>query len=71
MLTLKKKVLSIVLFNKKYTYSVNIIVLLVFLSLKTHTFTDSIRNLPLSLSKVLDIKDQARIFSLKLIGQVV
>ena len=43
MLTLKK--LSIVLFNKDYTYLVNIIVLLLFLSLITHTFTDFTRNL--------------------------
>ena len=39
-----------VLFNKEYTYLENIIVLLLFLSLKTHTFTEFTRNLLVSLS---------------------
>ena len=50
MLTIKK--LSIVLFNKEYTYLVNIMILLLFLSLKTHTFKEFTRNLLVSLWKI-------------------
>ena len=42
--------LYLVLFYMKYTYLVNIANLLLFLSLKTHTFTDFLRNLLLPLS---------------------
>ena len=34
----------IVLFNKEYTYAVNVIILLLSLSLKTHTFTEFCKN---------------------------
>ena len=47
---LKKKLLSMVLFNKEYTYLENTTNLLLFLSLKTHTFTDYTRCLLVFLS---------------------
>ena len=46
--------LSIVLFNKEYTYLVNIIVLLLFLGLKTHTFTEFTRLISADLEAVLN-----------------
>ena len=44
---MKKKIFPIVLFNREYIYIENLIVLLLFLGLKTHTFTEFKRKFPL------------------------
>ena len=46
-----------VVFNKEYTYLENIIILLLFLSLKTHTFTEFTFNLLVSFYQLKKIKE--------------